>query len=917
MKKLRLVFLLLVFVLVACDGSGDKSPTSPVISVKPDSLSGMMFVSAFGVTTVLGTDVLESRANERPSMDVRFEYDFSLGRHEVTCSEFNQLMRPATGLEVACEKDSLPVTAITYFDAVLFANERSKSEKFDTAYTYSSTSFDAEGHCMGLEGFVYHPEVNAYRLPTEAEWVLVANLHWDMNDGWTADNSDYALHDVCKKADEGEFCDMVGNAMEWVNDWQGAFRDTLVNNYVGAPDGGTLGQRVVKGGSYRNQASSINLFARGDVYTVTSSTRADYVGFRLAFGRIPDALWMGADGRANSSRIVALANASTVRSLAGTYKAKIAFRDDLSGNLAYVDYSGGMSSVVEIADTIDVYHPEISPDGKKVAFCTGLEGTSGKSLVYVRDLNATGTNLVKLDVESAAIPRWRVLETGDTVIVYVTNAGNNKDESTFEAASTWQVVFAGGKFGKPEKLFDGAYHGGISEDNTLAVTGARLLRARIADSLSTVMKSAHDTVWYGGEQACNASLAKDSSKRTLFLDFGGETGRTFVGKDYDTHERLLVVDSAGTLIQSVAAPKGNSFDHSEWASGGKNLVVATLTNAGGAHPKIVLLNLADSSVTELLEGEELWHPSLWIKPVAAPGDDLLLDLDSAGVYLSEEHVLMMSLHRVKMELFWKNLEKHNVLLIGSSRMEMGVDPDLYPEWNMLNLAVPGIDPARDFYFAKNYGLNHGEHLKAIALPMDLDNWRGVEDFLQYMLITVPGYQYDANHGFWVDGIPEGFLEAIDNSYPAEIEVRNQISERGGEIAFSRSWDSDPLDVLLDSVFTDGEMESLYKRMDDLKALIALAAEKKIYIIGIIFPQAPYYKETGAFGCYGLQRSVAKKLIASLDSLDQKNEYFVLMDENKMGNHDYTDEMAYNRDHLSNIGALQMTARLDSVLRSLE
>lgn len=74
-----------------------------------------------------------------------------------------------------------------------------------------------------------------------------------------------------------------------------------------------------------------------------------------------------------------------------------------------------------------------------------------------------------------------------------------------KSASTWQVPFASGKFGKPIKLFDGSFHGGISEDE---------------------------------------SLAKDYSKRTAFLDFGGGTGKSFVGKKYGVHEYLLVADSS-------------------------------------------------------------------------------------------------------------------------------------------------------------------------------------------------------------------------------------------------------------------------------------------------------------------------------------------------------------------------------------
>ena len=633
--------------------------------MEEDSLAGMLRIKAVGETVLLGTNEVTAKVNERPSMKARFDYDFSMGRTEVTCAEFNDLMT-AKGLSLSCEA-SVPATNITYYDAVLFANERSKSEGFDTAYTYSRAVFDSEGHCTNLEGFAYRPEEDAYRLPTEAEWILVAKANWNVSGAWTSENSDYKLHSVCEKADSSsQVCDIAGNAMEWVNDWLGKFRDTTVTNFVGAPDGGALGQRIVKGGSYRNSAESITLYSRGDVYTVTSSTRADYVGFRLAFGAIPGATWMRNDGKVASSRVVPLASSAAMRSLFQTYKAKLAFRDENSGNLAYIDYSSGNLSVHEIEDSLDVHHPEISPDGKYVAFCTGLEGVSEKSELYVRDLNATGSNLVKLEVESAAIPRWRVLESGDTVIVYVTDAGSNKEESAFKSASTWQVPFANGKFGKPQKLFDGAYHGGISADNALAVTGAKLLRARV---------SGRDTVWYGGEQACNASLAKDRSKRTLFLDFGGKTGREYAGVNYGTHERLLVVDSVGNLVQTLAAPAGYSFDHSEWVSNG-NFAVATLTNANGAHTKIVLVNLTDGSLVELVEGDELWHPTLWISEIQSSADtsvgEHLFEPDSAGVYFVEGQDWPHEALGYKMNLMWKYANQVEILCVGDLKLTIRI-----------------------------------------------------------------------------------------------------------------------------------------------------------------------------------------------------------------------------------------------------
>ena len=914
MKWLALICGFFSLLVCSCSNSvGVSAEKKPLVDVSTDTLAGMQRVQTQKSVTVLGTLDSKAKVNERPEMRARFDYDFSIGRHEVTCGEFNSVMENVSGLVIDCDNDSLPATSLTFYDAVLFANERSKSEGFDTAYTYASAVFDSEKHCTALDGFAYRPEVNAYRLPTEAEWILVASSEWNAEHSWTAENSDYKLHRVCEKMDSTvQFCDMMGNAMEWVNDWLGVFRDTTVTNFVGAPDGGALGQRVVKGGSYRNPATSINLYSRGDVYMVTSSTRADYVGFRLAFGAIPAAVWMGNNGKAASSRIVPLASSATLRSVVGAYQVRLAFRNDLTENLAYVDYSSGILSVVEIADTLDVYHPEISPDGKRVAFCTGLEGVSGKSSLYVRDLSAEGLNLVKLEVESAAIPRWRVLDSGDTVIVYVSDAGNNKEESAFKMSSTWQVSFANGKFGKPQKLFDGAYHGGVSGDNSLAVTGARLLRARI---------SGRDTVWYNGEQACNVSLAKDGSKRTLFLDFGSKTGREYAGENYGTHERLLVVDSIGDLIQTLAAPAGYSFDHSEWASNG-NFVVATLSNVNGAHTKMVLIDLTEGNVVDLAEGDELWHPNLWIRQEKNNEVNISLDSDSAGIYMNDGDDWGVALMRYNMELLWQYRDSVNVAVVGSSRPLYSLWPSLMSNrFFMVNFAQTpnSIHMSRDFL--ELYLFPHLKKLKYVVLSLDIDFWNKPDgdksdNLFKNAYKKYPGYVYDKNHNYWQDGYPEGLLEYTKNYLEVKPYLLHEVDRGAIMNPFCGGWANPPL-VEGDSSAYDSEKNLYEKSFESLVDIIQSAQNKDIVVIGILFPQNPDYQNTGAYGRYGLRRSVAEQFVSRFQELEKSYSNFKCIDKNMMGNHGYPSEWFVDDDHLCIEGAKSFTATVDHILNGLE
>lgn len=920
--RIPLLVLLAFAAVIGCSDEVSSRPPQP-FEPPEDSLSenpGFVKFNAAGDSVYLGSDLATVPAGERPRMLVKLNYDFWLSKHEVTCGEYKSVME-GRGFVPACESDSLPVTDVTFYDAVLFANARSISQGLDTAYRYSSIVKDNLGHCTYLEGYAFDPQSNGIRLPTEAEWMYVARWHWDVQHVWSAENSGDKPHSVCSAALQAAVCDMAGNVMEWVNDWYANLRDTSLVNFAGAPDGGHQGKRIVKGGSFRMPANGMQRYSRGDVYTVTSSTHAEYVGFRLAIGAIPDAVWMNDKGNAGNSRFVVMSTAAKLRGKTGSYNVKLAFRNDLTGNLAYIDYSSGVPNVEEIVDTLEVYHPDISPDGKYVAFCTGIEGVDAKSHIYVRSLDAIWSYIVKLDVDGAAIPRWRVLDSGDTVIVFVTSAANNKDDATFLSQSTWQVQFANNGFGVPQKLFDGAYHGGVSRDGKFAVTGSTRLRAHITDSTGSFV----DTVWYGGEQACNASLARDGSNRTLFLDFGGQTGRTFVGQDYGTHERLLIADSTGNLIESIGMSPGYAFDHTEWVHDAtmrsdEKLVVTSITNAEGRHGWVLLADVSDSSMIVLLEGEEIWHPALWTQE-AGSALQTDLDLDSAGVYCALGAGEAPYMMRYKLELLWTYKDSANVAIVGSSRPLEGLVPALFSDdYFVINMAnVPNMVYGSKYLF-ENYILPHVKNLKYLVVSLDIDLWfhseRSDYNFFYNEYKKYPGYVYDANHNFWQDSVPTGLAEVVQSSFGSDFYAGYFRDEMGYVRFNAKPWEDLPV-VEYDSTWMDFASDNYYEALGHLVEIIELAESKGIYVIGIVFPQNPNFQKTGSFGRYGPRRSEAPALLQGIADLSKEHPNFIFMDENKMGNHDFLGEMSNDKDHLAYPGAVKMTAKVDSVLRTLK
>ena len=858
----------------------------------PSEGNCLVKMDAAGKSVTLGTNNENANKNDRPAMAVSFDYDFYIGKHEVTCEEMG----------LSCARN-LPATNVTYYDAILYANELSKKQSYDTAYIYTKAEFDGQGSCVNLEGLAFDPAKEAYRLPTEAEWVYAATRDWDASRSWNSGNSNYKVHAVCSaKPNRYGLCDMAGNVMEWVNDRLSPLHDSEYVDFIGRQEAANLEEIVIKGGSFRNAESGLNYYSRGDVYFVTPISKSDYVGFRLAFGAIPSASWSNGAGGDNSGGIKVLVGSSAVRKLTGKGYAKLAFRDDVSGNLSYVDFSYGNPLLVEIKDSIDSYHPEISPDGNKVAFSTGFEGVSGKSSVYVRNLDASGSGLVRLEVENAAIPRWRVLKNGDTAIVYVTYAGDNKAEA-WSGASTWQVPFSNGAFGSPKKLFDGAFHGGVSLDGTLAMTGSKELKAN---------KNGTVEIWYGGEQACNVSLGMDSLKQTLFLDFAGSAGQSFVGHSYVTHEVALVADSMGQLVNYVEAPEGFTFDHAEWLKNSSGKFVATLTNSDVAHQKIVAVDVASSAMVELVSGDEIWHPCLWVK--AAPSTAVNWDLDSLGFYGDAG-----PLYAQKMGLMWQYRDSVEVAGLGISRLWAGMIPERMTKF-AINMAILGCHADCYEFMTNNYLYAHMPKLKYLVLSIDPDMWQylNASTLIEQATQNSRGFNYDKNHGYWLDGIDDYFVDWMAQTAKMSVDLAIDTASRGWRwVDCVDDWASEGrgyVEILDDSTYSDITGGADYNVVH-MEKVIESARDKGIKVIGVVFPQSPYYKNTGAYGRHGMRRSAGALLIEQIRSLQQKYDNFYLMDENKMGNHDYVNAGDY--DHLCIDGAQKFTAKLDSLILSLD
>jgi len=239
--------------------------------------------------------------NEQPAHTVTVQ-SFYMDTVEVTQADYKGLMgvNPAYFTSPMFTDDSmLPVEMVSWFDAALYCNKRSKRGGLDTVYSYKSANFYGNW-CTNLSGLAIDFSKSGCRLPTEAEWEYACragtstDYFWgrnyppitqedtmaiDVNAVWQNDFIGDSIQAITpqpiatKKPNAWGFYDMVGNVFEWCNDWYDStyYKSSGTSNPAG-PDTGTF--RVTRASPCASPA-----------FALASSFRA---GGRMPGGRYSD-----------------------------------------------------------------------------------------------------------------------------------------------------------------------------------------------------------------------------------------------------------------------------------------------------------------------------------------------------------------------------------------------------------------------------------------------------------------------------------------------------------------------------------------------------------------------------------------------------------------------------------------------------
>ena len=239
----------------------------------PPVTANDQFVLINGGTFQMGSPASEPERSSDETQHSVTVSSFYMAKTEVSQNNYQAVM----GTNPSETKgDNLPVTNITWYDAIQYCNKLSEAEGLTPCYTVSGTTV------------TWDRSANGYRLPTEAEWEYAARANTttpfsfgdyvhnsdancynaygynnDASGNWVNGSDAYLRRTVAVDqyaANTYGLYNMHGNAAEWVWDWYGAYNTQASTNPTGRSSGNA---KIVRGGGWNDHPKHIRSAYRG------------------------------------------------------------------------------------------------------------------------------------------------------------------------------------------------------------------------------------------------------------------------------------------------------------------------------------------------------------------------------------------------------------------------------------------------------------------------------------------------------------------------------------------------------------------------------------------------------------------------------------------------------------------------------